>query len=63
MPHENYEEFVDGCEASRVFLDISKAFDKVWHLDLLYELRQKGIADNLLEILTDFLKTENKEFY
>ena len=63
MTHENYEEFVDDCEASRVFLDISKAFDKVWHLDLLYELRQKGMADNLLEILTGFLKTENKELY
>ena len=31
------------------FLDISKAFDKVWYHGLLYKLNQNGISGNLLE--------------
>ena len=39
-----------------MLLDISKAFNKVWHQGLLYKLKQNGILGNLLETLTDFLK-------
>ena len=39
-----------------MFLDISKAFDKVWHQGLLYKLKHNGISGNLLETLTDLLK-------
>ena len=38
------------------FLDISKAFDKVWHEDLIFELKQNGIFGNLLNLLCDFLR-------
>lgn len=37
-----------------VFLDISKAFDKVYHLGLLYKMKQNSIAGNILTIWTDF---------
>ena len=37
------------------FLDISKAFNKVWHQGLHYKLRQNGISSELLNVLTDFL--------
>ena len=39
-----------------VFLDISKAFDKVWCNGPIYTLKQNGVARDLLDILTNFLK-------
>ena len=53
--HEIYKSFDDGYEVRGVFLDISKAFDKVWYQGLHYKLRQNGISGELLKILTDFL--------
>jgi hypothetical protein len=38
-----------------IFCDISKAFDRVWHTGLLYELREIGIDGNLLSWVTDYL--------
>ena len=55
ITHEIYKPFDAGYEVRGVFLDISKAFDKVWHQGLHYELRQNGISSELLNILTDFL--------
>ena len=55
ITHKIYKSFDDGYEVQRVFLDISKAFDKVWHQGLHYKLRQNGISGELLNILTDFL--------
>ena len=37
------------------FLDISKAFDKVWHEGLLYKLEFLGITGNLLKLFQSFL--------
>ena len=39
-----------------VFLDISIAFDKVWHKGFISELKQNGISGNLLSVLSDSLK-------
>ena len=35
ISHEIYKLFDDGLHVCGVFLDISKAFDKVWHKGLL----------------------------
>ena len=43
-----------------VFLDISKAFDKVWHDGLIYKLQQNGISGELLNILVDFLNNRKQ---
>ena len=40
-------------EAEGVFLGTSQAFDKVW---LVYKVKQNGVADDLLDTLTNFLK-------
>ena len=39
-----------------MFLDISKAFDKVWHKGLIYKLKSNGISGNLLSFFDDYIK-------
>ena len=56
ITHQIYKSFDDGHEVLSVFLDMSKAFDKVWHKGLIFKLKQNGISGNLLSTLTDFLK-------
>ena len=38
-----------------VFLDMSKAFDKVWHKGLVYKLKQNGFDGKLLTLLESYL--------
>lgn len=46
--------------STAIFIDISKAFDKVWHQGLLYKLKQKDTPDYLFNIIKSFLI--NREF-
>ena len=55
ITHEIYKSFDNGFEVRGVFLDISKAFDKVWHKGLLFKLKQNGISGKLLNLISDFL--------
>ena len=43
-----------------MFLDVSKAFDKVWHDGLLYKIRQLGIDNELLPLLKSFLSNRKQ---
>ena len=56
ITHEMYKSFDVGLEVRSAFLDISKAFHKVWHDGIIYKLTQNGISGNLLNLLEDFLK-------
>ena len=63
IAHGILTSFDNGLEIREVFLDISKAFDKVWHDALIYKLKQNGIKDKLLCILIDFLKNGTKSSF
>ena len=55
ITHQIFQFLDNGHEVRSVFLDMSKAFDKVWHKGLIFKLKQNGISGNLLSTLTDFL--------
>ena len=55
ITHDFYKSFDDGYEVRGVFLDISKAFDKVWHDGVIFKLQENGISSNLLNVLKHFL--------
>ena len=48
LVHKIYGALEGGKEASVVFLDISKVFDKVWHAGLLRKLEALGVQSPLL---------------
>ena len=52
--------FDEGYEVRAVFLDILKAFDKVWHDGLIFKLEQNRISGKLLRLIKDFL-SEKKQ--
>ena len=57
ITHEIFKAF--DCnpplEVRSVFLDISKAFDKVWHEGLIYKIKSMGISGELLNLLENYL--------
>ena len=44
-----------SLEVPGVFLDLSKAFDRIWHDGLLYKPKSNGTDDNLLKLIKAFL--------
>ena len=60
ITHYIYSSFDDGFEFKSIFLDISKAFDKVWHEGIIFNFKQNGISDDLLNILSDFLRNRKQ---
>ena len=49
-----------SLEVRGVFLDLSKAFDRVWHDGLLYKLKSNGIEGNLFKLLKSFLNNRSQ---
>ena len=49
-----------NLDVRSVFLDMSKAFDKVWHERLLFKLKQNGINGKLLNLLKGYLANRNQ---
>ena len=60
--HEIFSSF--DCNASlavrSIFLDISKACDKVWHESLLYKLKPFDISGNLLNLIKHYLTNRSQ---
>ena len=60
MTHKIYQSFDEGFNVRSVFLDLSKAFDKVWHDDIIFKLKQNGISGNLLNLSPNFLRNRKQ---
>ena len=43
-----------------VYLDISKAFDRVWHNGLIYKLQRCGVSGEFLSLIQSFLKNRKQ---
>ena len=57
ITHEIFEVFYCNppLEVRSVFLDISKAFDNVWHECLLYKLKSMGVSGEFYNLLKNYL--------
>ena len=62
ITHELYKDFDanPSLETRDVFLDISKAFDKVWHEGLLHKLKCYGVKGELYKIIENYLKNRKQ---
>jgi len=49
----------NNLRTAAVFLDVEKAFDRVWHPGLLYKLHILGTPISLLNIINSFLSERN----
>ena len=57
ITHEIYKAFDSNppLDVRSVYLDISNAFDRVWHDGLIFKLRKCGIDGKLLDVIVSFL--------
>ena len=54
---QNIAKHIDnGDEVVAVFLDLTKAFDRVWHAGLLHKLQQIGIQGSIHRLLSSYLE-------
>ena len=51
----------EGLCTPTIFLDISKAFDRVYHKGLIHKLKQVGITGNLLNMLTSYISKRKQK--
>ena len=49
-----YKLFDNGLEVWGILLEISRAFDKVWHKGPLFKLKEKSISGKLFDIIMIF---------
>jgi len=58
--HDIYLAHDHNLSSHIVFLDISKAFDRVVHTNLLLKLKQIGIVGSLLNLITSYLENRSQ---
>jgi hypothetical protein len=56
-----YDSLENGKDACMVFLDVSKAFDRVWHDGLYFKLQQIGISGSVLLWLKSYLHNRSQK--
>ena len=52
--HKVFDKY-QSRETRTIFLDISKAFDKVWHEGLIFKLKSNSASGKLLDLIKSFL--------
>ena len=60
VTHKIYMALEHGQDINIAFLDVSKAFDRVWHTGLIHKLKVLGITGRLLKWLTDYLDNRHQ---
>ena len=62
ITHEIYKAFHanPSLDVRRVFLDLSKALDRVWHDGLMYKLKTLGICGNYYVLIHSFLNDRHQ---
>ena len=62
LVHEIFKNFdcPENFETRSIYLDMSKAFDNVWHDGLIFKLEQNGVDGNLLNLFKSYL-SERKQ--
>ena len=60
ITHEIHQSFDAGYKVRGIFLDISKAFDKVWLEGLIFKLKQNVVSGKLLDLIKNFLKNRKQ---
>jgi hypothetical protein len=58
--HQIYHAFESGKEVRTVYLDISKAFDRVWHAGFSKKLEALGIRNPLLQWIESYLQNRKQ---
>lgn len=54
---ENIQEgFTTKKSTAAIFLDIEKAFDKIWHNAVIYKLHTNGVPEHLTKLIQKFLQ-------
>ena len=63
LVNDIHKSFDNRCsfEVRSIFLDISKAFDKVWHEGLIFKLKQNGVCGPLIKLLVNYLKNRKQK--
>ena len=49
-----------SLDVRSVYLDISKAFDRLWHDGLIYKLKRCGVSEEFLSLIQSFLKNRKQ---
>ncbi|KAL4148923.1 hypothetical protein QTP88_003061 [Uroleucon formosanum] len=55
LTHQLSQNFNNNIKTASIFLDVEKAFDRVWHAGLLFKLSQLNISTEIVKIIESFL--------
>ena len=60
LTNKIYQGLNDEHEIAMIFLDLSKAYDRICHTRLIYKLRKLGIRGNLLKWIESYLSDRSQ---